>query len=96
MVKKPRPDRTDYDMMRTLLEEMDKNDSPKHFSILLSMQIAYEAYVVKKKSVEEMLGMIENAKKQYPESLDIRRVASDYYYFKRITSKLEDIEEDVE
>lgn len=95
LVKKYRPDRTDVDMMKSLLKEMEKNDSPKKMSILLSMKIAYEAYI-EKKDAGEILSMIDNAKQLYPESLDIKRIANEYYYYKRIINKPEDVREDIE
>lgn len=95
LVKKNRPDRVDIDMMKTLLKEMEKNDSPKRASILLSMRIAYDAYI-ERKDVGEVLAMIDKAKQQYPDSPDIKRVANDYYYYKRIISKPVDIKEEVD
>ena len=95
LVKKARLDRLDYGIMRSLLSEMDKNDSPKRGSILLSMQIAYDAYV-EKKETEIILSTILKAKQQYPDSLDIKRVANEYYYNKRISTKQEFVQEDVD
>lgn len=95
LVKKYRPDKSDIDMMKALLKEMEKNDSPKRASILLSMRIAYDAFI-EKKDVGEILTMIDKAKQQYPESLDIKRVANEYYYYKRIISNPEDVQEDIE
>lgn len=95
LVKKAKPDRSDCAMMNQLLSEMEKNDSPKRASIYLSMQIAYDAYI-EKKEVSEMLDAISNAKRLYPDSLDIQRVANEYYYFKHISSKQESVQEDVD
>lgn len=95
LVKKSRPDRVDIDMMKNLLKEMEKNDTPKRASILLSMKIAYDAYI-EKKEAREVLSMIDKAKQHFPDSLDIKRVANEYYYSKRIINKPEDIQEDTE
>lgn len=95
LVKKTRPEREDYAMMKKLLTEMEKNDSPKRASIYLSMQIEYDAYV-EKKDVQKVLSMIQKARQQYPDSLDIRRVANDYHYYKRIVAKPEFVQEDVD
>lgn len=95
LVKKVRPEKEDNEMMMKLLNEMEKNDSPKRASIYLSMKIEYDAYV-EKKDVKEILPMITKAQQQFPDSLDIKRVANDYHYYKRIVTKPEFVEEDAD
>lgn len=95
LVKKLRPDKEDKKIMRYLLGEMEKNYSPKRDSILLSMQIEFEAYV-EKATTTNILNLISEAQKKYPESLDIKRVANDFFFSRSIISSFDDIPEDVD
>ena len=79
LVRKRQLNREEIKMLEALLEAMHTNYSDKHEEMYASMNIEYSAYVLHK-SPSEMLAIISEAKRCYPDSLNVERAAYNYRF----------------
>lgn len=79
LVRKKQLNYEENKMLSVLLDAMRTNYSDRHEEMHASMNIEYSAYVLHK-SPSEMLSIISEAKRKYPDSLNVERAAYNYKF----------------
>ena len=93
LVRKKKFGYNDVKMLENLMNAMKENLSDKHEELYAAMDIEFQDYV-QHMLPTELLAIIKEAEKKYPNSLDVRRAAQTFKLRQSIISKEENIPEE--
>lgn len=93
LVRKSPLERSDRNTLEELMNAMDENLSDKKEELYDAMNIEYQDFVLHK-TPSEILDMIIEAERKFPNSVNIKRVSQSYKLKQKITSKEEVFPED--
>lgn len=95
LVKKINPTSDDRKMMKELMDAMRMNHSSKSGELFAAMNIEFRAYV-QKEPYGNIYSLIEEAKQEFTNSINIERVENSFLYNRKIISQLRVFDEEVQ